>query len=387
LQRCTGISSICPYDIEIADSALIISTNTGVYYKNNYRDSWQSLNTNLEDYSAYDLELIDDGIYASGYGIVSRYSTNATKVQKTTYGMKPESYYFRFTDLEILDSSIYVLGSNYNSNPDKCVIYKKELYAKNWTRFFTNVDNISTAIGVWGNLIFRGLDMYCKIYYYDINVGNVWNNIYCDYSNHSGVKDFVFDDVSIYVLCREHILMTSDTGDNWVVLTENWSPADGSFKEIVYDQGYLFFTETDEASCIDLATHRKHCIDNGLNRPGYGTAIQSDGEYLYLGFWDDGIWRRRIEDIIVDIKEKEIKTQPALKIYPNPASSKVFIECSSIVNTGLIRIYDLHGKVHFKIVIDGSDVSGIDVSGYASGIYIICIDSSDYSYSEKLVIN
>jgi hypothetical protein len=69
-------------------------------------------------------------------------------------------------------------------------------------------------------------------------------------------------------------------------------------------------------------------------------------------------------------------------LYPNPASSKVFIRASGVV-VRRIWVYDLYGR----LVLQQQDHSDhLDVSGFQSGIYEVILDTDQGSITRKIIV-
>lgn len=68
----------------------------------------------------------------------------------------------------------------------------------------------------------------------------------------------------------------------------------------------------------------------------------------------------------------------SVTIYPNPASGEIRFSRS-----GLVTIYDLHGRVHLSCIAEGSDT---DVSGLSPGMYTVTVKDENGLYSGKLII-
>jgi len=82
-------------------------------------------------------------------------------------------------------------------------------------------------------------------------------------------------------------------------------------------------------------------------------------------------------------QENNLSTQ--IKIYPNPASKKVFIDGVKDKNTS-VELFSSDGKIVIESQKIGNDNS-IDISGIPSGVYFITINSEKLkSYSQKLII-
>jgi len=78
--------------------------------------------------------------------------------------------------------------------------------------------------------------------------------------------------------------------------------------------------------------------------------------------------------------------EPALNLYPNPASGFITIEMLNMEETGLvIKIFDLTGKVVYnKQFLTNRMI--IDVSGFDAGIYFITLKAKDHTFVKRLHI-
>jgi hypothetical protein len=71
-------------------------------------------------------------------------------------------------------------------------------------------------------------------------------------------------------------------------------------------------------------------------------------------------------------------------IYPNPASSRVFIRFID-ASDRTVSIYNSSGKIVSDRISDGSECE-LDVSGFGKGLYLIKIRDNHSLKSEKLII-
>lgn len=96
------------------------------------------------------------------------------------------------------------------------------------------------------------------------------------------------------------------------------------------------------------------------------------------------------EEIIVP-KGKELN---GIELFPNPATSKFIIRCSSRylsgfdIQTSTISIFDLFGRKVKQIKVPiGSKEIDMDVSGWQRGLYLVKVSSGDgYSESAKVIL-
>lgn len=92
---------------------------------------------------------------------------------------------------------------------------------------------------------------------------------------------------------------------------------------------------------------------------------------------------------IIEIKESVVlnveKSSEQIKLYPNPASERVYIQSS--INDERITVFDFAGKIIFQKNIR-TTVEEIDVSEWTAGGYIIQVLTKDQNtFYEKLIID
>jgi len=81
----------------------------------------------------------------------------------------------------------------------------------------------------------------------------------------------------------------------------------------------------------------------------------------------------------------KINFNEKIKIYPNPATDNLFINCSSFnSNSVVLSIYNLLGDRIFVNELNSAENS-IDLSSYPKGMYLIKLTSEQANYSEKII--
>ena len=91
----------------------------------------------------------------------------------------------------------------------------------------------------------------------------------------------------------------------------------------------------------------------------------------------------RITTTTLGVQESDLSTQ--IKVYPNPASKKVFIEGVKDKNT-TVEIISFEGR---KVLEQGKIESdnSVNISGIPAGVYFINLNSgNEKSYSKKIII-
>jgi hypothetical protein len=81
----------------------------------------------------------------------------------------------------------------------------------------------------------------------------------------------------------------------------------------------------------------------------------------------------------------ELTTDSELKLYPNPASSLLFIEYSSDSNNNIIEIYDVRGQLVKKIENNSSIKQSTNISDLSKGLYFVKISDREKILIRKFV--
>ena len=133
----------------------------------------------------------------------------------------------------------------------------------------------------------------------------------------------------------------------------------------------------------------------GILNAGRGNCIIGGGENL-LCFFEGGIKEYRdpgfpnycylSKEIINGIGPE--KTVPQYKVYPNPASTELFVQ-SPQTNDGdfTLELYSVKGElVKTECLGTGSIINRIDVRSLKSGVYVVRLISAAGRYAEEMII-
>ncbi|GAB6011266.1 T9SS type A sorting domain-containing protein [Viscerimonas tarda] len=77
---------------------------------------------------------------------------------------------------------------------------------------------------------------------------------------------------------------------------------------------------------------------------------------------------------------KTVSASGKLTLYPNPASDNIIVETPEKIES--IRIFSINGQE----IISQKDQGEIDLSGIASGVYILSVKTADNTYTERFVV-
>lgn len=89
-----------------------------------------------------------------------------------------------------------------------------------------------------------------------------------------------------------------------------------------------------------------------------------------------------------DIEENVQSFVQDVKIYPNPASNRIYVQSKSFFQESTILvIYDLAGrKILEKLIPPGNKLAEVDVCGLKNGVYFCRLVSKNKSITQKLII-
>lgn len=83
----------------------------------------------------------------------------------------------------------------------------------------------------------------------------------------------------------------------------------------------------------------------------------------------------------------EVDNVPALQIHPNPSTGLVYITTSNLSYPYQLEIFTVDGKrVYNKELQVEKEVNGIDLSGWAKGIYYVKLSNADFDFEQKVVL-
>ncbi len=185
------------------------------------------------------------------------------------------------------------------------------------------------------------------------------------------------------VLEGSRLAKSEDYGDTWTIM-----PMGISYVQIFYDKDCGFFTteHSDYRDAVYRANNEDlnwNDISSGL--PGkYATDFMLDKDYFIYSI-SGGIYRS-IDDVRIqtDVDDEENKGQ--LVLSPNPASDKIKLNFDPVLIPDEIKIFNMLGKQMHINYEKNSTQPVIDITGFAPGIYILIIETGNYSHSEKFAV-
>lgn len=154
---------------------------------------------------------------------------------------------------------------------------------------------------------------------------------------------------------------------HYILIEKAYSDSIGvdSTMKIIYEDPYSLYV-VDEWEWVDLKPQTEYyAIAQGKNVNGEW------GEITKVEF-------------ITSLEGNIELVEKTFNIYPNPASSTIFIE-TSLNESAQVSIVDLTGRCVKEVEISNA-VSSINLENVESGVYFISIQQGDNNYVEKLVV-
>jgi hypothetical protein len=86
-----------------------------------------------------------------------------------------------------------------------------------------------------------------------------------------------------------------------------------------------------------------------------------------------------------DISQQNSSDQ--VSVYPSPSSGMVNVKFDQMLSGPVIKVLSIDGRVLFSKQYHNTSFEELDLSGLHSGIYLIHVKGSDFSYTKRLIMN
>jgi photosystem II stability/assembly factor-like uncharacterized protein len=367
--------------------AIVATTNGGI--------TWTLQQTGI-DYMIEELQFINRQV---GYGIANAYYLQGTTILKTTNGGINWTY-SRFPDTTLIINTLYFLNEQTGFLGGYMgLILKTTNGGGIWKRM-----NIDTAWGcefpIW-KFNFRNIQYgYASGGIMEVG-GVLWrttdygSNWQCELVTWDPMLDiYIVDSLRALAIGGDFEFGTgyAKTYNNGV----NWSYHNLAF----FGQGQALTARTQSEIWAPLGFSVLWAVslDTGntwMEIPGPDSAGIWDAEFVspYCG-WACGTWGTiyRYNPSVIGIQDPSSSAFFSLsQNYPNPFNPKTTIKFQlSIPADVKLAIYDLQGKL-VKIVLDELRFAGennveVDMSEYASGLYLYKLETNSFSRTKKMLL-
>lgn len=327
------------------------ATNSYSYYSTTNGSNWTTIDWGGANRST---TVLGNDLYSAGFQ-VTKWNENTTPYIFTTSPINLQS-------IAVMgDSSNYkIVVSTLNNE-----LYISDEQLNNWTNISLNLPNSITHIN-------------------DISVTQ--NSIYVAITNSSVNQTGVYK--------------STDFGNTWIQIINN-----RYIEKLFSKDNYVFAAASSFNGGIFASKNSGNSFvpfNEGLDLLNFYDIkqFQITDDYVYIGLNSEylikctsGIWKRKLSEIIVDVKTE---TNPPLYFnlgqnYPNPFNPTTQINFSlphgSFVS---LKIYDVLGKEITTLVNEelpaGNYTKSFDASNYSSGIYLYKISTEKFNETKKMVL-
>ncbi len=181
---------------------------------------------------------------------------------------------------------------------------------------------------------------------------------------------------TIRAFTPSHIIYSDDNGDTWQTMA---LPNGIILRTALYSEGILLIGTSDgKIYRSDDFGDNFTMVSEGLPGSLYEMErIVRDEHNVYVNVKDGTMWRRPLAElgIITSVSENEALSERAWSVFPNPASSQVYINWPE-QSRGVIRVFNTQGAMVTEKTTDAGQQS-IDVSGLPVGQYILSGTNAD----------
>lgn len=306
-------------------------------------NSWQSMNLSFSALTGLKVCFLnnDTGFVCSGYGLNKTYNGGDTFMNKI---VSPTGYNF-LKDIVFVNNQIGFVATSYREN------------------FSENVS---------ANKIFRSIDQ-----------GESWQEVYSD--NDMGNDNFAFTGIVKLFFVNEQngfavggegkILKTNDGGSTWQNVPNTLGHDITDIDFLQTDKGYiacggkLYYTN-DGMATWQLQSEEGdniYFIDMLNDSVGYASG--------------NGVFKTTNGGGISGLDNPVLENQ--FFVYPYPASSTLNLSYKKNMKVQSIVLMDMEGR---KIKCYNKDTKRLDVSGIASGNYLLNICTDQGSLSKKVIL-
>lgn len=216
--------------------------------------------------------------------------------------------------------------------------------------------------------------------------GDSWNAVYRDTMNnatglhHRIVNEikFIDDSIGFAVGGNGLFLKSVDGGDSWVAGFIQPGSDLTTVDFINSSTGYInnagsIFKTIDGGASWEVQNVSPVAIISKIDMINDTLGYAFSGDAVYKTFNGGGV--------VASVQKFSLKSQ--FRIYPNPANDFIHIEYDDAIKIQNVQLIDISGKTIKRF---NNNEKVLNVSGLASGIYILNIQAEEGSVSERIII-
>ena len=332
--------------IDVSGNYIYAGTGAGVFLSTNYGDSWNRVNTGLENNNVNSFAFNSEGIFAGTSGGLFLSTNNGANWNIVDLGIGSNP---AVLSLAVLDTNLFV-GTNRFGN-DFGGVYHSTDNGKTWPPH-----NNTGPYHSINNLIVYGTNILAGTFY-------------------------------------DGVFVTYDSG-------LFWNPVNSGLSSIninaLYSYNNKLLVGTNEGNSIFLSTNNAsnwYKFNTGLTDDIYIYAFGGFGDYIFAGT-SQGVWRRSVSEMIVSVKEDKSNNPKIFSLtqnYPNPFNPTTKISYQIPVTSFVsLKVYDILGKEVVTLVNEEKPAGNYEVefdgSGLSSGIYFYKLNTENYTSVKKMIL-
>jgi photosystem II stability/assembly factor-like uncharacterized protein len=391
--------------LAVQDNDLYAGTNEGLYVSTNYGGSWQKLNTGLEKNSIYSL-LFKDRYLITGTSIGLLFSMNKGQTWQRPNGiMGDRMWHIGINHLFQVDQKLFA-GSSAHLADD----FATSGFSHNGIYLSTNngLDWVCINNGLTNKAILGLSYLNKKLFaatpigiFVSSDLGSNWEKTGVGIPSSDmfqSITSMAVNDGNIFVgLTWGGIYRSSDFGYNWYEVNHGLKyDVLPTGVKCMYTSGKNIFIGT-------FWNGIYHSMDSGLSwipiKEGVSNknvrSIIVAAPYLIIGTDDNGVWRRKLADIITFTEQLQGNIIPKKtsisKIYQNLYDKTV--KCEILLKNQedvSLKVLDLNHRVVAELISEklhpGSYLSAWNLMGINDGIYYFKLQVKNILQTRKFLI-
>lgn len=357
----------------------------GVYLSTDAGANWTSIRNGFPQYSTPSVNCVavsGSNLFAGTVGLGVYYSNNnGTSWTSVANGAMA---------VNATTNSIAISGTNVFAADDDGV-YLTSDNGNSWTLLTGSFAPSSLVIK--GSNIFAGVGQ--GSVYLSGNNGVTWTAINSGLpSNNVAPVALAFSGNNLFMgTVGSGVYLTSNNGSSWAPVDKGRLANNSAYS--IATNGNVIFAGSYGSVYYSINTGKSWSeIDSGaLPYNGSVTALAVSGNNLLAGVSGNieaGVWIYNASHIFAGVN-KITAAEDNINIYPNPATSQITIDLTNISGTiESIAIYDMSGRIlTTQNYAEGvrNAVETIDVSNFATGMYLVETTTSNGRFCEKVCKN
>jgi photosystem II stability/assembly factor-like uncharacterized protein len=353
------------HSIALKGDTVFAGTISGVYYSSDIGNTWKITNDNFDEY-IWSLVIVNNAIIAGTDNGIFFSFDNGINWKKKNEGLTE----LRIRSIVLLKNKLFIgtLGKGIFTSTD---------FGDTWISKRNGL-TCDTVL----SLAISGNDIYAATYLggisYSSDLGETWHSKYngFQYLDQWNMEIEACDNILVVARGQRGIFFSIDYGNNWNESNNGIDYYNFVWEVEIINKNYFAGTSWGLYSTDNLLK-RWYDVSGGWFSDV--RAINHNNDYIFVGSWGDGFFRRKLSSLLSDVDEMS-SSNLDLSIFPNPASDFIEISVGANGRSPLqsdVKIYNVLGEIQTTPSLrdtppwKGGEKVRIDVSGLAPGMYFV----------------